>query len=65
MRTRSGTTILKRFTRSSQEKRDTADVTDVLKELHQIVNEAIRTQEPGEDHAEGLTVTSAGSTSRS
>ncbi|MFH1007412.1 MAG: type I restriction endonuclease subunit R [Candidatus Latescibacterota bacterium] len=39
-----------------QEKRDTADVTDVLKELHKIVNEAIRTQEPGEDHAEGLTV---------
>ena len=39
-----------------QEKRDTADVTDVLKELHRIVNEAIRAQEPGEDHAEGLTV---------
>jgi type I restriction enzyme R subunit len=39
-----------------QEKRDTADVTEVLKELHRIVNEAIRTQEPGEDHAEGLTV---------
>ena len=39
-----------------QEKRDTADVTEVLKELHKIVNEAIRTQEPGEDHAEGLTV---------
>ena len=39
-----------------EEKRDTADVTDVLKELHKIVNEAIRAQEPGEDHAEGLTV---------
>ena len=39
-----------------EEKRDTADVTEVLKELHRIVNEAIRTQEPGEDHAEGLTV---------
>ena len=39
-----------------EEKRDTADVTEVLKELHQIVNEAIRAQEPGEDHAEGLTV---------
>ena len=39
-----------------EEKRDTADVTEVLKELHRIVNEAIRAQEPGEDHAEGLTV---------
>jgi type I restriction enzyme R subunit len=39
-----------------QEKRDTADVTELLKALHKIVNEAIRTQEPGEDHAEGLTV---------
>ena len=39
-----------------QEKRDTADVTEVLKELHRIVNEAIRAQAPGEDHAEGLTV---------
>jgi type I restriction enzyme, R subunit len=39
-----------------QEKRDTADVTEVLKELHKIVNEAIRAQKPGEDHAEGLTV---------
>src|SRR5262245_57635464 len=39
-----------------EEKRDTADVTEVLKELHKIVNEAIRAQEPGEDHAEGLTV---------
>ena len=31
------------------ERRDTADVTDLLKELHRIVNEAIRTAEPGED----------------
>ncbi len=39
-----------------QEKRDTADVTEVLKELHRIVNEAIRAAAPGNDHAEGLTV---------
>ncbi len=39
-----------------EEQRDTADVTEVLKELHRIVNEAIRAAEPGEDHAEGLTV---------
>jgi Domain of unknown function (DUF3387) len=39
-----------------QERRDTSDVTDLLKELHKIVNEAIRTQGTGEDHAEGLTV---------
>jgi len=39
-----------------QEKRDTADVTALLKELHKIVNEAIRAQAPGEDHAEGLKV---------
>ena len=37
------------------ERRDTADVTHLLKELHRIVNEAIRTQAPGEDQAEGLT----------
>src|SRR5690606_31595770 len=37
------------------ERRDTADVTELLKGLHRIVNEAIRTQEPGEDQAEGLT----------
>ncbi len=42
--------------RKLQERRDTADVIEVLKELHLIVNEAIRAQEPGEDHAEGLTV---------
>ena len=37
-----------------KERRDTADVTALLKELHRIVNEAIRTQEPGDDQAEGL-----------
>ena len=37
------------------ERRDTADVTELLKELHRIVNEAIRTQAPGNDQAEGLT----------
>ena len=37
------------------ERRDTADVTELLKELHRIVNEAIRTRDPGEDQAEGLT----------
>lgn len=37
------------------ERRDTADVTELLKELHRIVNEAIRTQTPGQDQAEGLT----------
>ncbi len=36
------------------ERRDTADVTALLKELHRIVNEAIRTREPGDDQAEGL-----------
>jgi type I restriction enzyme R subunit len=39
-----------------EELRDTADVTNLLKELHRIVNEAIRAAGPGEDHAEGLTV---------
>jgi type I restriction enzyme, R subunit len=39
-----------------QDQRDTADVTEVLKELHRIVNEAIRAAAPGTDHAEGLTV---------
>ena len=37
------------------ERRDAADVTELLKELHRIVNEAIRTQAPGDDQAEGLT----------
>lgn len=40
--------------RKLEEKRDTADVTEVLKELHKIVNEAIRAEQPGGDHAEGL-----------
>ena len=40
------------------ERRDTADVTELLKELHRIVNEAIRTQAPGDDQAEGLTLIS-------
>jgi type I restriction enzyme R subunit len=39
-----------------QEKRDTADVTSVLKELHRIVNEAIRAAPHGPDHTPGLTV---------
>jgi type I restriction enzyme R subunit len=38
-----------------QDRRDTADVTEVLKELHKIVNQAIRAQGSGDD-AEGLTV---------
>ena len=42
--------------RKLEEKRDTADVTEVLKALHKIVNEAIRAQEPGGDYAEGLTM---------
>lgn len=36
------------------ERRDTADVTELLKELHRIVNEAIRTHDPGDDQTEGL-----------
>ena len=32
-----------------QERRDTADLTELLKELHKIVGEAIRAQEQGED----------------
>ena len=36
-------------------RRDLADVTALLKELHRIVNEAIRTQTVGDDQAEGLT----------
>jgi type I restriction enzyme R subunit len=39
-----------------QDRRDTADVTEVLKALHRIVNDAIRAAQPGEDHVEGLTV---------
>ncbi|WP_263356157.1 type I restriction endonuclease subunit R [Acidicapsa ligni] len=39
-----------------QDKRDTADVTELLKELHRIVNEAIRAADLGDDHADGLTI---------
>jgi type I restriction enzyme R subunit len=38
------------------ERRDNANITDVLKALHRIVNEAIGTQGRGEDQAEGLKV---------
>ncbi len=38
------------------ERRDTADVTELLKELHRIVNEAICAHDVGVDHAEGLMV---------
>jgi type I restriction enzyme, R subunit len=36
-------------------RRDTADVTELLKELHRIVNAAILTQEAGGDQVEGQT----------
>lgn len=39
-----------------QDRRDTADVTEVLKELHRIVNEAIRAAAPGTGGTEGLKV---------
>lgn len=42
--------------RKLEDRRDTADVTDLLKELHRIVNEAIRASAAGGDQAEGLTV---------
>jgi type I restriction enzyme R subunit len=35
-----------------QERRDNADVTELLKELHRIVNQAIRAQTPGKDQAD-------------
>ncbi len=35
-----------------EERRDLADVTDLMKELHRIVNEAIRAAAPGDDQAE-------------
>jgi type I restriction enzyme, R subunit len=38
------------------EKRDDADISDLLKALHRIVNEAIRADAPGADQAQGLTV---------
>jgi len=37
------------------ERRDTADVTELLKALHRIVNEAISTRTPGEDQVGGVT----------
>ncbi len=42
--------------RKLQDKRDTADVSALLEQLQQIVNEAISTAAPGDDQAEGLTV---------
>jgi type I restriction enzyme R subunit len=42
--------------RKLREKQDGADVTAILKDLHRIVNDAIRTQGMGEDHAESVTV---------
>lgn len=39
-----------------QDRRDTEDVTEVLNELQRIVNEAIRSADPGADHAEGLKI---------
>jgi type I restriction enzyme R subunit len=39
-----------------QDRRDTADVTEVLKELHRIVNEAIQAVASGGDQGEGMTV---------
>ena len=42
--------------RKLQENRDNADVTEVLKELHKIVNAAIRARGRGDDQAEGLIV---------
>jgi type I site-specific restriction-modification system R (restriction) subunit len=39
-----------------KKRRDTSDVTELLKELHRIVNEAIRAQQPGDDQAVGLMV---------
>ncbi len=38
------------------ERRDNADVTELLKQLHRIVNEAIRAQQPGDDQADDLTL---------
>ena len=42
--------------RKLEEGRDTADITELLKALHRIVNEAIATQGRGKDRAAGLTV---------
>jgi type I restriction enzyme R subunit len=37
-----------------QERRDKADTTELLKELHRIVNQTICAHAPGDDQAEGL-----------
>lgn len=42
--------------RKLSERRDTADVSTLLKVLQRIVNQAIATQAPGADQAQGLTV---------
>ena len=42
--------------RKLEEQRDNADVTEVLKALHRIINEAIAAQGHGSDRATGLTV---------
>ena len=42
--------------RKLMERRDRADITAVLKEIHRIVNEAIRAQQPGDDGGRALTV---------
>ena len=39
-----------------QDRRDTADVTELLKELHRIVNEAIRAAAPDDDQTDSLSV---------
>jgi len=44
---------IKAIYKKLSERRDTADVTALLKELHRIVNEAIRAEAPGDDHAVG------------
>lgn len=38
------------------QKRDTSDITDILRELHRIVNEAIQAHNTGDDQAEGITI---------
>lgn len=38
-----------------EERRDRADITDLLKSLHRIVNDAIRSTEPGKDQEESKT----------
>ena len=51
--------------RKLSERRDTANVTVLLKELHRVVNEAIRTEAPGSDLAEGALYDLAASTWKS